>query len=234
MLRFFSKILIKFLTMPSSSNDRPTHSFEMLEKSIKKGDVLLVEGKQRISTAIKYLTQSNWSHSAIYVGDGNLIEADLQKGVITVPLSKYRGFHTRICRPHGLDDRDLEKITGYAKNRLGHTYDLKNVFDLFRYLLPTPPIPTRYRRKLLFFGSGDPTKAICSSMIALSFQSIRYPIIPIVHDRDGHIHYTTRHHSLVTPADFDRSPYFDIVKPTIESGFQYKNLNWTDNQIIDV
>jgi hypothetical protein len=40
-----------------------------LRKSLRKGDVLLVEGNERISECIKYLTQSSWSHSALYVGD---------------------------------------------------------------------------------------------------------------------------------------------------------------------
>ncbi len=40
-----------------------------LAATLKKGDVLLVEGNSRISTAIKYLTQSTWSHAALYIGD---------------------------------------------------------------------------------------------------------------------------------------------------------------------
>lgn len=234
MLRFISKILIKFLTMPSSSNDRPTHTFEELKNTLRPGDVLLVEGKQRISTAIKYLTQSNWSHSALCVESGKLIEADLEKGVILVPLEKYSGYHTRVCRPHEVTEEETQKVIKFAKNMLGHTYDLKNIFDLLRYLIPAPPVPSSLRRKVLAFGSGDPTKAICSSMIALSFQTIKYPIIPFSKDLNGEIHFTTRHHSLITPSDFDRSPYFDIIKPTIEQGFDFKILKWSDDQIITV
>jgi hypothetical protein len=40
-----------------------------------------------------------------------------------------------------------------------------------------------------------------------------------------------RHHSLYTPRDFDLSPYFRIVKPTLEYGFDYKLLTWqTDDE----
>ena len=35
------------------------------------GDILLVEGNQRVSSAIKYLTQSTWSHAAFYLGKNN-------------------------------------------------------------------------------------------------------------------------------------------------------------------
>ena len=92
-----------------------------LRQQLRPGDVLLVEGDKRISVAIKYLTQSTWSHAALYVGnveddrlganDGDLlIEADMKQGVIAVPLSKYRALNTRICRPVNLTDGDREKI----------------------------------------------------------------------------------------------------------------------------
>jgi len=35
-----------------------------------------------------------------------------------------------------------------------------------------------------------------------------------------------RHSSLYCPRDFDISPYFDVVKPTIAGGFNYKALRW--------
>ena len=64
--------------------------------------------------------------------------------------------------------------------RIGLKYDMRNIFDLLRYFLPTPPVPVRWRRRMLAFGSGDPTRAICSSLIARAFQSVRYPILPDV------------------------------------------------------
>src|SRR6476646_3246687 len=41
---------------------------EHLRGVIEPGDVLLVEGNNRVSGIIKYLTQSTWSHAALYVG----------------------------------------------------------------------------------------------------------------------------------------------------------------------
>jgi hypothetical protein len=37
-------------------------------RALRPGDIVLVEGNTRVSTAIKYLTQSTWSHSSPYVG----------------------------------------------------------------------------------------------------------------------------------------------------------------------
>ena len=44
---------------------------ELVAMTIRPADVLLVEGpRSKINSAIRYLTQSTWSHSAMYVGLG--------------------------------------------------------------------------------------------------------------------------------------------------------------------
>jgi len=215
-----------------------------LRSVMQEGDVLLVEGNNRISGIIKYLTQSTWSHAALYVGpvdgamepDGEphvLIEAYIGEGVVTAPLSKYFPYHTRVCRPVGLSYEDRHTVCRYAINRIGFGYDTKNIIDLMRFLIPMP-IPQRWRRRMIAFGSGDPTKIICSALIAQAFDGGRYPILPkitqagsrrarreILHIRDS---------SLYMPRDFDISPYFEIVKPTIVHGFDYLSLHWADKQ----
>ena len=204
--------------------------------------MLLVEGNNHISGVIKYLTQSTWSHAALYVGplggrttqDGEphtLIEAELGIGVDSAPLSKYSRFHTRVCRPAGLTTEDCEKVCAYAIERIGLDYDLKNITDLMRYLMPLP-VPQRWRRRVLALGSSDPTRIICSALIAQAFESVRYPILPKVTRTESRVArrelLEIRHHSLYTPRDFDISPYFSVVKPTIENGFDYKKLHWAD------
>jgi hypothetical protein len=211
-------------------------------------DVLLVQGGQKIASAIKYLTQSTWSHSALYIGDAlglrsddgeplELIEVNLGEGCVARPLSKYAHHNTRICRPSGLMAADRQRVVDYMVARLGTQYDMRNILDLARYLFPTPPVPLRWRRRMISLGSGQPTKAICSTLIAQAFQHVRYPILPRVERVDGKVRnltpdqrreiYFIRHHSLFAPADFDLSPYFQIVKPTIERGFDYKSVNWS-------
>ena len=216
------------------------------------GDILLVEGDQRISSAIKYLTQSTWSHAAFYIdkmphstddsstknspaedneNSNLLIEADLENGVITVPLSKYSKNNIRICRPLNLTDSDLDNLCMYMANSMGMQYDLKNIIDLMRYLLPNPPVPRHFRRRMLALGSGDPTRAICSTLIAKAFQSIQYPILPTricteLEDNIVHELMHIRHHSLFAPRDFDLSPYFQIIKPELYTEFDYRNIDW--------
>lgn len=249
MLRKIGELLAGYLSRPrDKAKHVATSAPELLSQTLLPGDVLLVEGNTIFSTAIKYLTQSTWSHAALYVGDilpemvhgeeqPRLIEADTVDGVRCIGLSHYNSFHTRICRPVGLSPDEIDKVITFAKNMLGHQYDLRNIFDLARYLFPTPPVPERYRRKLLSLGSGDPTQAICSSLIAQAFHFIRYPILPenvVLKQADpaGRDCYREmlhiRHHSLFTPKDFDVSPYFQIIKPTLSEDFDFHNLPWAD------
>ena len=246
-LRNIGQHLAKYL-----SQSRPdtvqiaTNSPEQLAATLQPGDVLLVDGSSRASGVIKYLTQSSWSHATLYVGSGYaaeednkgekvLLEADILEGIRLVPLSEYSSSHTRICRPVGLPTVDIDQLIAYGIERLGQQYDLKNVFDLVRFLILPTPIPTRWRRKMLTLGSGDPTRAICSSLVAQAFQSVHYPILPDIDyqqakNPEGQSYcrqtLSVRHHSLFVPRDFDVSPYFEIVKPTIGHGFDVKNINW--------
>lgn len=246
-LNWLTKRLAAYLSKQIAQHSVPITTYEALEKTLRPGDVLLVEGGARISVAIKYLTQSTWSHSALYLGPDAgmgvtqsgepnvLIEADLEVGIRPLHLSFYRNSHTRICRPVGLDHTDIERLTAYALGRMGNQYDMKNVFDLARYLIPTPPVPARHRHRLLSLGSGDPTRAICSTFIAQGFENLHYPILPTVEILPANDpncadcireHYRIRHTSLYTPRDFDASPYFRIIKPLLESGFDYRSLDW--------
>src|SRR5579863_5355968 len=251
-----------------------------LRKYIRKGDVLLVEGNERVSEVIKYLSQSSWSHAALYVGDEALrrspemrreliekygdeanymlVEALVESGVVLTPLSKYRDFNIRICRPHGLTPVDQREVVQDALKNVGHRYDFKNVFDLMRYFLPVSLVPARLRRQALHFGSGDPTRVICSSMIAESFHKVKFPVVPRyepfppgfepVRKVAGFLGRFTRSGqpapgllrmvspTLITPRDFDLSPYFAIVKfNVIESArFDYHKLLWADEPPVTV
>lgn len=229
--------LTRYLTIPAVAPTTTAGLEHHWTEVAQPGDVLLVEGVARISLAIKYLTQSTWSHAALVVGDlvpdGPLIEADLAEGVIACSFDKYRNANVRICRPRGLRDDEIARLARFAHDHLGTQYDVKNIRDLIRYLLPTPPVPQAYRRRMLTLGSGDPTeKLICSSLIARAFQHVHYPILPIqwwqpdASGREREVVSQVRHYSLFVPRDFDLSPYFDVVKPTLTSTFDFHAMHW--------
>jgi Permuted papain-like amidase enzyme, YaeF/YiiX, C92 family len=248
-----------------------------LRRTIRKCDVILVEGNERISECIKYLTQSSWSHSGLYVGDEPLkrnpelqrelidkfgdeanwlvLEALIEGGVVLTPLSKYRDFNIRICRPHKLTGSDERVIIDYALSHVGDQYDLRNILDLLRYFLPVSLVPARLRRHALHFGGGDPTRVICSSLIAECFHRVRYPIVPRYEPFPPGFEPVRRvaglvgrfrrspqpapgllrmvSPTLITPRDFDLSPYFEVVKSYVPEGahFDYHRLLWFDEAV---
>ena len=242
-----------------------------LKDTIRPGDVLLVDGDQRVSQAVKYLTQSSWSHSAIFIGDALLrkwparradlhrkygregrflvVEALVERGVITSPLTKYLNLNIRICRPIGLRPDDLEIVLDHVISKIGYTYDRRNFLDLTRYLLPFHLVPPALREEALHFGSGKDTETICSTVIAEAFERVRYPILPLIVrrrkaqtqseklrqrllGRPTRYAYSgllrARHPTLVVPRDFDLSPYFEIVKFNAKDleTFDYRKLQW--------
>jgi len=237
------RVIARYLEKPVQGYEPFTPSDPAaLRKSLEPGDVLLVEGNSHISRVIKYLTQSTWSHAALYVGpiegvnthEGEphvLIEAEIGEGVVSAPLSKYYPYHTRICRPVGLSQEDCRTVCNYVTQRIGFGYDLRNIVDLMRYLVPLP-VPQRWRRRMLALGSGTPTRIICSALIAQAFEAVRYPILPKVTRLESESArreiLEIRHSSLYAPRDFDISPYFKIVKPTLLEDFNYKRMDWAD------
>ncbi|HTR62738.1 MAG TPA: YiiX/YebB-like N1pC/P60 family cysteine hydrolase [Candidatus Binataceae bacterium] len=272
LLERLSDLALKVLTKPLASYElHSPNDMASLKRHIRKGDVVLVEGNERISECIKYLTQSSWSHSALFVGDEPLrkdpqkrdelvaqfgeeanflvVEALVESGVILSPLIKYRDFNIRVCRPYNLSAPDLAEVMDEALRSVGDTYDIKNVIDLARYFLPVSLVPRRFRRQALQFGSGEPTRVICSSLIASCFNRVRFPIVPRFEQLPDNPIPTSRPRlwprrasgplgiwqlvspTLVTPRDFDLSPYFEIVKFNIIESmrFDYRKIRWADD-----
>jgi hypothetical protein len=277
--------IIDYLTQPLPRYEQRVHNdLDSLKRAVRKADVILIEGDQRVSAIIRYLTQSPWSHSALYIGDEllrrggedaawaqrhfgdeaeHLIVEALPRGVQAAPLGRYIDFNLRVCRPHRLRPEHARVIMDEAVAAIGWSYDLQNVLDLTRYLLPVRIVPERWRASALHFGSGQPTEVICSSLLARVFGRVRFPILPESVDGNGNGNgsggtpmpsgmasswgralaqrvlgrpsrreYTgllrMRHPTLITPRDFDLSPYFDIIKfnPLGPGDFDYSRIHW--------
>lgn len=252
---------------------RVPNDLAVLRSTLRKGDVLLVEGDQRISQVIRYLTQSSWSHCAIYVGDALLkgpseqaewarakfgpeaahllIEAVEGLGVSATPVSKYLPYNIRICRPEGLRRGDVDEVIRYVCSRLGDRYDLRHIVDLARYFFPVSIVPRRWRRAALTFGRDRESAVICSTMIARALARVGYPILPQRLDGDTPAdtsrvrrlmprrwqrqpaRFRRRDPKLVTPRDFDLSPYFQVVKFNHLPGmrFDYQDIIWEEDAV---
>lgn len=244
----FSKWLMKEPKMP------PTilSNYERLRYELRPADVLLIEGNNRVSRIIRQITQSNWSHSVLYIGrlydiedpkarvlikrlykvavdEQLIIESILGEGTIVRPLNHYKEYHIRICRPQGLLHADAQQVINYAISHLGMRYNIRHIMDLARFLFPYAILPRKWRSSLFQHNALKPTEEICSSMIAEAFQSVHFPILPYVYrDREGYV-LINRNPRLITPKDFDYSPYFAIIKYPLttmsERGF-YRMLPW--------
>ena len=236
----------------------PLTSFERLRYELRPGDVLLVEGRSNVAEIIKSITQSMWTHSFFYIGrlhdiddpmlrdhiqkyrhcmpeEQLIIEAILGKGIIVTSIEDYEGEHLRICRPRGITRADSQKVIKYAINDLGKDYNVRQIMDLARFMFPYWFLPRRWRSSLFEHNAGRPTKTVCSTMMAEAFAKVRFPIIPVLHqDETGNLKLIRGNSQLMTPRDFDHSPYFDVIKYPIldfdELGI-YRKLPWDQTSV---
>ncbi|MBF0589560.1 MAG: hypothetical protein HQL53_10570, partial [Magnetococcales bacterium] len=201
--RHIEEGVIAWLTKESPPSGLPLCNFERLRSALRPCDVVLAEGRGRVSEVIKTITQSPWSHSALYIGrlsqvrdpslyerirryyDGDpeeplLVESELGFGTVITPLSRYSDFHLRICRPKGISQWDALKVIEYTVRRLGSEYDVRQLLDLARFLFPYSFLPRRWRSSLFEHNAGDRTRTVCSSLLAQAFMSVNFPILPVV------------------------------------------------------
>ncbi len=251
--------MVAWLTREGEPHEIPLCDFPRLSQELKIGDVLLVEGRTRIGGVIKIVTQSAWTHSALYIGrlqdiqdlalrrlvaqfyqadygEQLLIEAMLGEGTRVSPLSKYRREHLRICRPQGLCPDDAQRVIAYAIRRLGNDYDVRHLLDLARFFLPWAILPRRWRSTLFEARAGDTTRNLCACLLAEAFDSVDFPILPFVERRDdGSLRFFKRNPRLFVPRDFDYSPYFHIIKYPflgLDDLGVYRSLAWSRSPLV--
>jgi hypothetical protein len=274
---WLTRHVARYLSAPIPNyRPRGRNDFDRMKQCIRKGDVVLVEGNQRVSAVIRYLTQSCWSHAALYIGDELLRRDDalrdqaldsfgddaqhlvvdaLFDGVVVTPLASYVEYNVRVCRPHRLRAEHLKTILDEAVGAIGSRYDLRNVLDLAGHLIRVSLLPGRDRETALRFGSGDSGQVICTSLLGKLFHKVRFPVLPSVtfppgqapafvpprrtplgwlKGRPDPYHgglYRSRHSTLLTPRDFDLSPYFNVVKFNVVPGraFDYSRIEWVQD-----
>lgn len=258
MRNFVWNKFVHWLTCEKDNDQPPLSDFDRMRYELRQGDVLLVEGRSKVSDIIKMITQSIWTHSALYIGrlqdiddpelrlhiqkfypdsadDLMIIESLLGQGTIVTSLDKYKNEHVRICRPKGLTRPDAQEVIRYTIRQLGTDYNVRQLLDLARFMFPYMLLPRRWRSTLFEHNAGRPTKTVCSTMMAEAFALVHFPIRPVFHqDKNGNLKMYRRNSKLVTPPDFDYSPYFDIIKyPMIDFDelAVYKKLPWDRNGV---
>ena len=255
--------LVNFFSAWLMKTDPPDRSylcdFDRIRHEVRLGDVLLIEGRNRVSHIISQVTHSPWTHAALYIGrlyditdpalrvqvkknykgpiDSQMvIESILGSGTIISPLSKYKDDHVRICRPLGLTHEDSQQVISFSLNRLGLKYSIRHIIDLFRFLVPYGFLPKRWRSSLFTQNAQKPTEDICSTMIGEAFHSVHFPVLPqIQYSKDRGAELVRLNPKLLTPSDFDYSPYFAIIKyPMFPSTIypSYRKLPWNEEGLL--
>jgi hypothetical protein len=111
LLQLIGTQLAKYLTKEHTYEDYFFRiSIDDIKSALKPGDVLLVEGRSRVSSAIQFITNSNWSHAAIFVGKAgsnshSLIEVKAVDGCKFTDIEVYMHHNLRICRPLYLNNK---------------------------------------------------------------------------------------------------------------------------------
>ena len=173
-LHLLGQALARYLSQPHGCNQTGMPADRAaLACRLQTGDVLLVQGNKRLSTATNYLT-------TVHLG---------ARGAV------YRA----------------------AAGRTRH-------FDLSVLLLMHWP----WRQR-------DPTRAICSTLIAGAFQEVGYPLLPAINSdiyEDSERHravkqsiFPIRNRRLFPQRDFGFSPWFEFVKPTLVPDLDFHRIH---------
>jgi len=130
--------------------------------NIKIGDVVAYYNSDGfVSSAITSLTHSKYSHVAIYIGSGMLVEGDGYSGHVKYkPIIEYKN-HLGIYTLDFLTDEQRNAIASYMESKVGLKYDRLLLLWLF--------IKYKLHIKLPYIND---TKVVCSEICNDAYKSI--------------------------------------------------------------
>lgn len=123
---------VKFPVLSNVTLEERKERWQNFFVALKPGDIIhTMNTKNIISKIISYVTQSPWSHAAVYVGNGMIIEATTPNGVTETNLEKYNDpkFRLGLYRIE-LSDEQETAIVAKARESLGTPYGYRGVLAL--------------------------------------------------------------------------------------------------------
>jgi hypothetical protein len=218
------KGLVSYLVAPVAAVESVQRPRKDLAALMQPGDVILVAGKTRFASLVCKLTQSTWSHVAIYVGPGHhndaahcIVEADVEAGVRMITLADLADHDIQVVRASRLPESSRQELIDYLLSRVGLSYDLNHVIELARLVMFAPSpfgrwlSPKTMRR-------ADPTRAVCSTLVAhaLFTAGVSVGSSPVVAARLQHAAKESQDDlraalDYLVPGDFERLPEFVSV-----------------------
>ena len=143
------------------------------------GDVINVRSETALGKGIRWFTKSNVNHSAIYIGNGLLLEAVYQIGIMSVnEYTMDAGAEIYCVKPKGVTTAQKQQIVDWAIANLatGIFYGVNGIWGLaFRFLIQN----YWWRLGFLFKWSGKNPLAPshnywCSETVGLIYQQIGF------------------------------------------------------------
>jgi hypothetical protein len=131
-------------------------------QDLRKGDILLNTTNAALSNMIRDVTNSNYNHAAIYVGNGKVVEA-VGKGVREVTLKEFLGdkdiVRVMVLRNGNLSTDQQDAVASFARSKVGARY---NVGGLLGGAVNFKPHN---------FTSFDRADYFCSQLVAAAYSS---------------------------------------------------------------
>jgi uncharacterized protein YycO len=161
-----------------------TQDKQNLFNSLKAGDILLVYNKRNIiSFLITKITNTPWSHAALYVGNGEVVESTFS-GVGKNCISKYYGDQFKLAGFTVIEATEEQRqgVVSQAEKRIGRRSGFFQILYLYFMYAFNLVGNSFWQREV---DAGD----ICSEMIARGYQ-------------DAGLKLCNKSPSMVIPNDF--------------------------------
>lgn len=209
----------------------PANGGELIgAEALRPGDILLTAGNGFASVGIQVLTLAPVSHAALYVGDGQVIEA-VGEGVRTRSIDAVLQEEAMVVafRHPGTTPEAAALMRGFAEDKLGSRYGYLGVvlhapFAVERRVCELPLVPGLVRDfclrgvALVQLGTGSDDRFFCSQLV---LEAYRHAGVPI----------TTARAHWMSPADILHMRADDVPSMTVEQTLHYVgHLKYTEPQ----
>jgi len=105
-------------------------NIESLLNNIKLGDVLLFKTSGFYASLVKLFTKSDYTHSALYIGGGVIIESDFGGVQINLLTHKYKDVPMSIYRHNTANEFELRNVRNWAITQIGKGYDYLGILGI--------------------------------------------------------------------------------------------------------
>ncbi|WP_372637964.1 hypothetical protein, partial [Alcanivorax jadensis] len=252
----FYQWICRRLQRDEQFSGQPSADLDSLRTVLKPCDVLLVAGHSNVDRTFKVIGDSRFARAVLYIGrlhdvadpalralladytpcepDTQLvIDARLERGLIVEPLSALEGRQIRVCRAQGLSDNEAQDVLRYAISRIGAGGSQSWGALALLTLMPWRWLPLRWRIGLFRRWAGELTRALTGTVVADAFSFVQFPVLPLVKEDRSGSRLLRLQPRAITAADFDHSPYFEIIKAPFQLTEIPKGMDavpWKGNQ----